>query len=98
MRRNFLDHSLCGVPNREVPHTPTGLGREVQEWRRHPTPPCFLTKSAESHEKKRVVISNSAKKCKRVRKNIKLRGLGEKKRRAMRVLKASPPYTPHQFA
>jgi hypothetical protein len=38
--------------------------------------PVFLTKSAESHEKKRLEFLPSAKKRKRVRKNMKRKGIG----------------------
>ena len=39
---------------------------------RYPTPGCFLTKSAEYHENKRVDFFWNAKKCKRVRKGMSL--------------------------
>src|SRR2546422_9190083 len=42
-----------------------------------PTPGCFLTKSAESLEKKRVAFCVSAKKRKRVRKNLKRKNLSD---------------------
>jgi hypothetical protein len=42
----------------------------------YPPPRCFLAKSAELYEKKRVGFCNSAKKRKRVRKSVKEKGLG----------------------
>ncbi len=41
----------------------------------YPHPGCFLAKSAEAIEKKRVEFLWSAKKCKRVRKNVKRKNL-----------------------
>jgi len=43
----------------------------------YPTPGCFLAKSAESLEKKRVEFCLRAKKCKIVRKNMKIKGIGD---------------------
>jgi len=49
--------------------------REEEEGVRHPL--FFLSKSAQFHEKKRVVIFASAKKSRRVRKNMKRKGIGD---------------------
>jgi hypothetical protein len=43
-------------------------------------PPVFFAKSAESLEKKRVGFLLHAKKLKRVRKNMKAKGIGQKHR------------------
>jgi hypothetical protein len=46
-------------------------------WWGYPTPRCFYVKSAESLEKKRVEFFANAKKCKRVRNNVKRKNLNE---------------------
>ena len=47
----------------------------------YPHPPCFFAKSAELHENKRVDFFRSAKKCKRVRKSVKTKGMTQEMER-----------------
>jgi hypothetical protein len=53
----------------------------ISSWheRGYPHPPVFLPKSAEAIENKRVEFFVGAKKCKRVRKNLKRKGIGDRK-------------------
>src|SRR5712664_4668995 len=62
-----------GVSRRLVHFDPRG-----ESWG-YPTPRVFLRKSAESLEKKRVVFLMSAKMCKRVRKSVKGKEIGQKR-------------------
>src|SRR6266478_7631250 len=77
---------LCSRPSKtEYPH------------RLVPHPRVFLSKSAQSHEKKRVVIFTGAKKNKkkgkRVRKNVKRKGIGGRRQGTV-VQKSRHPPTP----
>jgi hypothetical protein len=64
-----------GVDSRQLKVEREGMaGRVRGEWT-HPHPGCFWAKSAQSLEKKRVEFFVSAKKCKRVRKNLKRKGI-----------------------
>jgi hypothetical protein len=62
--------------SRKIRRGVSGDGYVTDPHRRVPHPAPFLAKSAESLEKKRVEISAGAKKCKRVRKDLKGKGIG----------------------
>ena len=59
-----------------------------------PQQPCFLTQSAQSLEKKSVVLLGTAKKCKRVHKNMKKNGDSGSEECAADGNPKLAPYTP----